>query len=119
MDQEEWMHRYVAYRGLSLNIRPRCQNSHRRTKPMNQDNAVAEALERLAALATPGPWCGYSEPEVGLPYGLFAGIIGQSAFMQMEPLCAYDIDLIVALRNNLPTIIAALKAQRVDEGGVS
>ena len=87
--------------------------------PMNQDNAVAEALERLAALATPGPWCGYSEPEVGLPYGLFAGIIGQSAFMQMEPLCAYDIDLIVALRNNLPTIIAALKAQRVDEGGVS
>lgn len=86
---------------------------------MNKDNAVAEELERLAALATPGPWCGYSEPDVGLPYGLFAGIVEQSGFIQMEPLTPLDIDLIVALRNNLPTIIAALKAQRVDEGGVS
>lgn len=63
-------------------------------------------LKSLAEKATPGPWCGYSEPDVGLPYGLFAGIVGQSGFMQMEPLIPIDIDLIVTLRNALPSIIA-------------
>lgn len=60
---------------------------------MNKDNAVAEALERLAA-------------KVRL----------QREYADFREDMA-DLGLI-AFRN-LPTIIAALKAQRVDEGWVS
>jgi len=87
---------------------------------MNQDNAVAEALERLAALATPGPWEVDGEPHNQI---IWSSPVDRICFMahsggkdvQRDVATA---DLIVALRNNLPTIIAALKAQRVDGGGV-
>ena len=72
--------------------------------------SLIERLEELSAKATPGPWMGYSEPEVGLPYGLFAGRPMETGFLQMEPLTPLDIDLIVALRNNLPAFIEAAKA---------
>lgn len=113
---------------------------------MNQDNAVAEALERLAALATPGPWAYRPEEfddwgvvkspprEVGNyePPFILRGHIAQFHDPEVRDEEAlnehrrnktdpwrWNAELIVALRNNLPTIIAALKAQRVDEGGVS
>lgn len=57
-------------------------------------------LERLLAAATEGPWRGYSEPDVGLPYSLFAGEVMQAGFVPLEPLTAVDIDLICFLRNN-------------------
>ena len=96
---------------------------------MNQDNAVAEALERLAALATPGPW-GISAYYNGTgPDEICRGMIVTDddwpigIISENDPplgdILSHDLSLIVALRNNLPTIIAALKAQRVDEGGVS
>lgn len=63
---------------------------------MNQDNAVAEALaDELQELAErSGLYGGPTDPEAAT-------------------------DLRAQLVWNLPTIIAALKAQRVDEGGVS
>ena len=115
---------------------------------MNQDNAVAEALERLAALATPGPY------DVG-PCNLVRALRDDLAVPLFEPRDTFmdpipaptvrdgagdlvfragsngartsralkqevvNSQLVAALLNNLPTIIAALKAQRVDEGGVS
>jgi len=106
---------------------------------MNQDNAVAEALERLAALATPGPWEEEYDPIDSGDHATaicIPGYAGQPgtfiAYCQHNWNDAYagerriswkeaesNASLIVALRNNLPTIIAALKARRVDEGGVS
>ena len=88
---------------------------------MNQDNAVAEALERLAALATPGPWKVDGEPHNQI---IWSSPEDRVCFMAHSD--GKDVqrdvstaDLIVELVNNLPTIIAALKARRVDEGGVS
>lgn len=66
----------------------------------------AERLMALDAAATPGPWQGYSEPEVGLPYSLFSGIPMQSGFGPLEPLTGYDIDLVTLLRNAVPSILA-------------
>jgi len=81
---------------------------------MNQNNAVAEALERLDALATPGPW-----RTTRLDQGIQIWSSKNSYVGETRDYGGDDADLIVALRNNLPTIIAALKAQRVDGGGVS
>lgn len=63
---------------------------------------LAEQLEALEAKATPGPWqfdgnCGGYIEEDGERIGRFYTFD--------------DIPLIVALRNNLPTIIAALRAE--------
>ena len=97
--------------------------------------SVAEALERLAALATPGPW---EHREKARGHGIFgenggsfvAPVGAESPFDKDAIVRCYTMDglderqanaaLIVALRNNLPTIIEALKAlERVDgEGGV-
>ncbi|NBR91609.1 MAG: hypothetical protein EBS68_17245 [Rhodobacteraceae bacterium] len=78
---------------------------------------LADELERLAQAATEAPWAGYSEPDVGLPYGLFHGTVMQTGFGPLEPLGAYDIDLIVALRNNLPAILTALRTADAEPGG--
>lgn len=106
---------------------------------MNQNNAVAEALERLAALATPGPWEEEYDPIDAGDHATaicIPGYAGQPgtfiAYCQHNWNDAYagerriswkeaesNAALIVTLRNNLPAIIAALKAQRVDGGGVS
>ena len=91
---------------------------------MNQDNAVAEALERLAALATPGPWEACDRGDYGDFDGDSRVILGDDMRVAVVQTDGRDeteanADLIVELRNNLPTIIAALKARRVDEGGVS
>lgn len=103
-------------------------------------NSVAEALERLAEKATPGPWEEEYEPMGGdehptaicLPgyagqFGTFIAhcshnwndaVAGERRISWKE--AESNAALIVALRNNLPTIIEALKAlERVDgEGGV-
>lgn len=70
---------------------------------------LADRLEALAGKATPGQWMGYSEPEVNLPYGLFRHY-DRWRIDQLEPLCPADIDLIVALRESLPTILSALRS---------
>lgn len=70
------------------------------------ERAFADRLRALDAKATAGPWQGYSEPEVGLPYSLFSGIPMQSGFGPLEPLTGYDIDLVTLLRNSVPAILA-------------
>jgi len=67
-----------------------------------------ETLQRLHEAATPGPWTGYSEPEVGLPYSLFAGTPMVSGFGPVEPMMAADIDLVALLRNSVPAILKLL-----------
>lgn len=68
----------------------------------------AETLRGLHEAATPGPWQGYSEPDVGLTYSLFSGIPMKSGFGPVEPLSAVEIDLIAYLRNAVPSILALL-----------
>ena len=65
--------------------------------------------DELAALdeaATNGPWTGYSEPDVGLPWSLFEGVPGQTGFAPLEPLTGGDVNLIAYLRNHVPDILA-------------
>lgn len=83
-----------------------------------KDNAVAEALERLAALATPELFTVSSKQMSDL---LRRGAEHQRPRARNWEQADYGIDgeLLATLVNNFPTIIAALKAQRVDEGGVS
>ena len=59
------------------------------------DHLTDEAVKALLDGATPD-WCIYSEPEVGLPPGLFAGKIGQSGFGPIEPLQGHDLNLAAA-----------------------
>ena len=71
---------------------------------------LLETLRALAPVVTPGEWLGYSEPDVGLPYSLFTREPSGSLSELQYQLSAVDIDVICLLRNNLPTIIAALEA---------
>ena len=49
------------------------------------DHLTDEAVKALLDGATPD-WCIYSEPEVGLPPGFFAGKIGQAGFGPLAPM---------------------------------
>lgn len=70
---------------------------------MNRDELAA-----LDAAATNGPWTGYSEPDVGLPWSLFEGVPGQTGFAPLEPLTGGDVNLIAYLRNHVPDILALI-----------
>lgn len=65
-----------------------------------------DELAALDAAATNGPWTGYSEPDVGLPWSLFEGVPGQTGFAPLEPLTGGDVNLIAYLRNHVPDILA-------------
>lgn len=78
---------------------------------MTDRDKLARELAAIAPRATSAPWTGYSEPEVNLPYSLFAGRVGETGFHELYPMNGNDVDLIVALRNNLPTILAALQPE--------
>lgn len=65
-----------------------------------------EKLKALHEVATAGPWQGYSEPDVGLPYSLFSGVPMQSSFGPVEPFTGAEVDLVAFLRNAVPEIIA-------------
>ena len=86
--------------------------------------SVAEMLERLAALATPGPWSVCTDATgdtfVASMTDSADSVCEFGAGEDDEGQSSLDADaaLIVALRNNLPTIIKALKAlERVDGEG--
>lgn len=64
-----------------------------------------DELAALDAAATNGPWTGYSEPDVGLPWSLFEGVPGQTGFAPLEPLTGGDVNLIAYLRNHVPDIL--------------
>lgn len=87
--------------------------------PTSPQGELADELERLAEQATPAPWMCYGEPEVGLPPSLFAGTPMQSGFAPIEPLQGIDIDLIAKLRNNLPSILTALRTRPTQSVEVS
>lgn len=67
-----------------------------------------DELAALDAAATRGPWTGYSEPDVGLPWSLFEGVPGQTGFVPLEPLTGSDVNLIAYLRNHVPDILALI-----------
>lgn len=70
-------------------------------------------LARLAGLverATKGPWVVYSESEVGLPPSLFAGRVMLEGFGPIEPLTGYDLELVVAMHEALPALLARIAA---------
>lgn len=67
-----------------------------------------DELAALDAAATNGPWTGYSEPDVGLPWSLFEGVPGQTGFAPLEPLTGGDVNLIAYLRNHVPDILALI-----------
>ena len=62
-------------------------------------NTLSERLAAWDARATAGNWMPYSEPEVGMPCGLFAGSPMVSGFMPIEPLSPDDIEFISQLVN--------------------
>ena len=75
-----------------------------------------EELKRLLERGTPGPWCVYSEPDVGLSPSIFAGSPMVWGFTPIEPMSYIDMDLIVTLRNAAPSLLAEnerLKAESV------
>jgi len=65
-----------------------------------------EELKRLLERGTPGPWCVYSEPDVGLSPSIFAGSPMVWGFTPIEPMSYIDMDLIVTLRNAAPSLLA-------------
>lgn len=84
--------------------------------------SLIEQLEAVSEKATPGPWSRCCDATGDT----FIASIADSA----ETVCEFgamdsddaqgqleaDAELMVALRNNLPIIIAALRAQEVDRG---
>ena len=67
-----------------------------------------DELAALDAAATNGPWTGYSEPDVGLPWSLFVGVPGKTGFVPLEPLTGGDVNLIAYLRNHVDEILALI-----------
>lgn len=75
---------------------------------------LAAELRRLEAGATPGPW------EIGLdqheqsnlygPVGEWLALLPHQCVGALQMIAQTHAELIVALRNNLPTILAALEA---------
>ncbi len=82
-------------------------------RPDSPSRPDLEGLRKLDAAATPAPWCVYSEPEVGLPPSLFSGTVMESGFGPIEPLTGYDLDLVAAMRSQLPSLIAHV--ERLEE----
>jgi hypothetical protein len=76
------------------------------------------ALDAMMEGVTAGPWCVYSEPEVGLPASLFAGKIMDGTFHPLEPLTASDMAFIAAARELVPALAAEVRAQRETIAGL-
>ena len=79
---------------------------------MTDNTSLAEQLEALAEKATPGPLRMYGEPDVGLRTEPFFGTPMKGGMHPLADWWAYDADLVVALWNNLPTILTALRADQ-------
>ena len=87
---------------------------------------LSESLGRLAEKATPGPWesfdtaCGYGVhgPLGAIPRRVI-GRAGSVGYKSDNPKYLSNMALIVALRNNLPAIRAALDVVRAAEAVVA
>ena len=76
---------------------------------MTDNTALAQELETLSRQSEAGTLMMYGEPDVGLSSQPF---FGEPLKGDMRPLADWhgaDADLVIALWNNLPTILAALR----------
>ena len=79
---------------------------------MTNPAQIAATLEALAAKATPGPWIAVRLANVVLKRTITGNFTDELTSYTIA-----DDGLLLALRNNLPTIIAALKAMEEQTDG--